>query len=460
MYLFPKKSRAGEDIYHDLKAMGSGAKMKVVVLGAGVIGVTSAWYLAKAGHEVTVIDRQPAAALETSFANAGEISPGYSSPWAAPGIPTKALKWMFMEHAPLIIQPRPDWAKLSWMARMLMNCTAEAYAVNKSRMVRLAEYSRDCLMELRAETGISYDERTKGTLQLFRTEKQVAAAEKDIAVLKADGVPFEVLDAEACVAAEPGLAAARDKIAGGLRLPGDETGDCFKFTQGLARMAEEAGVTFRLGVSIDRLEADIGRITAVRTSEGRVTADAFVVALGSYSPALVREFGISLPVYPVKGYSITTPIVDESRAPVSTVMDETHKIAITRLGDRIRVGGMAEIAGFDFSLNPKRQATLTHSVEDLFGGAGDQSRASFWCGLRPMTPDGTPIIGRSPLSNLFLNTGHGTLGWTMAAGSGRVLADIVSGRRAGIESEDLGYARYLRSGRKGRALGAGVAVPA
>ncbi|MCU0902490.1 MAG: D-amino acid dehydrogenase [Tabrizicola sp.] len=434
--------------------------MKVVVLGAGVIGVTSAWYLAKAGHEVTVIDRQPAAALETSFANAGEISPGYSSPWAAPGIPVKALKWMFMQHAPLIIQPKPDWAKLSWMARMLMNCTSEAYAVNKSRMVRLAEYSRDCLMELRAETGISYDERTQGTLQLFRTEKQVAAAEKDIAVLKADGVPFEVLDADACIAAEPGLAAAKAKIAGGLRLPGDETGDCFKFTQSLADMARAVGVTFRHGVSIDQLEAEAGRITAVHTSEGRVTAEAFVVALGSYSPMLVKDFGIKLPVYPVKGYSITVPIVDEARAPVSTVMDETHKIAITRLGDRIRVGGMAEIAGFDMRLSPKRQATLTHSVEDLFGGAGDQSQARFWCGLRPMTPDGTPIVGRSPIGNLFLNTGHGTLGWTMAAGSGRVLADIVSGRRAEIEASDLGYARYLRESGKGRAVKAGLPVPA
>ncbi|MFC3085232.1 D-amino acid dehydrogenase [Tabrizicola soli] len=434
--------------------------MKVVVLGAGVIGVTSAWYLARAGHEVTVIDRQPAPALETSFANAGEISPGYASPWAAPGIPVKAIKWMFQEHAPLIVQPRPDWTKISWMARMLMNCTASAYAVNKSRMVRLAEYSRDCLMELRTETGISYDERTQGTLQLFRTEKQVAAAEKDIAVLKADGVPFEVLDAEQCVAAEPGLAAAKHKLAGGLRLPGDETGDCFKFTQSLSEMAEAQGVTFRYGVGIDGLEAEGGRIVAARTSAGRVAADAFVVALGSYSPMLVAPFGIKLPVYPVKGYSITVPIVDEGRAPVSTVMDETHKIAITRLGGRIRVGGMAEIAGFDMSLKAKRQATLTHSVEDLFGGAGDQSQASFWCGLRPMTPDGTPVVGRSPIENLFLNTGHGTLGWTMAAGSGRVLADIVSGRRAEIEASDLGYARYLREGRKGMRQGSGVAVPA
>ena len=433
--------------------------MKIVVLGAGVIGVTSAWYLAKAGHEVTVIDRQAGPSLETSFANAGEISPGYSSPWAAPGIPQKAIKWMFMKHAPLIIQPRPDLAKLGWMAQMLANCTTAAYQTNKRRMVRLAEYSRDCLMDLRAETGITYDERTQGTLQLFRTQKQVDGAAKDIEVLRADGVPFEVLDRDACIAAEPGLASARDKIAGGLRLPGDETGDCFKFTNRLAEMAEALGVTFRYGVGIDGLEADGNRIAAVRTSEGRITADAFVVALGSYSPFLVAPFGMKLPVYPVKGYSITVPITDESRAPVSTVMDETHKIAITRLGDRIRVGGMAEIAGFDLSLNPKRRATLEHSVEDLFGGAGDQSRATFWTGLRPMTPDGTPVVGRSTVSNLFLNTGHGTLGWTMAAGSGRVLADIVSGKRTEIESADLGYARYMKP-RAGRAQGLGAAQPA
>ena len=430
--------------------------MKIVVLGAGVIGVTSAWYLARAGHEVTVIDRQPAPALETSFANAGEISPGYASPWAAPGIPAKAMKWLFMRHAPLIIQPMPDLAKISWVARMLMNCTSAAYEVNKSRMVRLAEYSRDCLIALRAETGITYDERTQGTLQLFRTQKQVDGAAKDIKVLQSDGVPFEVLDAEGCIRAEPGLASSRHKIAGGLRLPGDETGDCFKFTNSLSEMAAAAGVTFRYGVAIERLEAEGGRIVAVQTAQGRVTADAFVLALGSYSPLLARPLGIKLPVYPVKGYSITVPIVDAEKAPESTVMDETYKIAITRLGDRIRVGGMAEIAGFDNTLHPKRRETLEHSVEDLFGGAGDQSRATFWSGLRPMTPDGTPVVGRSTIPNLFLNTGHGTLGWTMAAGSGRLLADLVSGRAPEIEHGDLGYARYTRS----RSVPVGAAVPA
>ncbi len=420
--------------------------MRIVILGAGVIGVTSAWYLAKAGHEVTVIDRQSGPALETSFANAGEISPGYASPWAAPGIPMKAMKWLFMHHAPLIIKARPDPAKVEWVARMLMNCTSSAYAINKSRMVRLAEYSRDCLMDLRADTGITYDERMQGTLQLFRTQKQIDAAGKDIKVLQADGVPFEVLDGDACVAAEPGLAASRHKFLGGLRLPGDETGDCFKFTNRLSDMAAAAGVTFRYGVAINRLERDGNRIAAVHTSAGRIVADGFVLALGSHSPLLVRAFGMRLPVYPIKGYSITVPIKDAARAPVSTVMDESYKIAITRLGDRIRVGGMAEISGFNNHLDPRRKATLQFSVEDLFGGAGDQSQATFWSGLRPMTPDGTPIIGQSTVPNLWLNTGHGTLGWTMAAGSGRVLADLVSGRAADIETADLGYVRYQRGG--------------
>ncbi len=424
--------------------------MKVIVLGAGVLGVTSAWYLAKAGHEVTVIDRQQGPALETSFANAGEISPGYSSPWAAPGIPLKALKWMFQRHAPLVIQPKLDWQRISWMARMLANCTSSAYAINKSRMVRLAEYSRDCLGELRAETGIEYDQRMQGTLQVFRKPEQMDAAAKDIEVLRADGVPFEVLDRAGCVAAEPGLAASAERIVGGLRLPGDETGDCFKFTNRLAEMAEAAGVTFRWGVSIEALEAEGGRISAVRTDHGQMTADRYVLAMGPHSPLLVKHLGLNLPIYPLKGYSLTIDIQDESRAPVSTVMDETYKVAITRLGDRIRVGGLAEIAGYDLTLNPRRRATLAKSVGELFGGSGDPDKAQFWTGLRPMTPDGTPIVGATPIPNLFLNTGHGTLGWTMSAGSGRLIADLISGRAPDIAAEDLGYSRYLRGAARPR----------
>ncbi|GGC46046.1 D-amino acid dehydrogenase [Chelatococcus reniformis] len=416
--------------------------MKIVILGAGVIGVTSAYYLAKAGHQVVVLDRQTGPGLETSFANAGEISPGYASPWAAPGIPLKALRWLFMKHAPLIVRPTVDPTAWRWMAAMLRNCTSARYAVNKGRMVRLAEYSRDCLVALRAETAIAYDHRSQGTLQLFRTQKQIDDVGKDVEVLRRDGVPFELLDAGGCIAAEPGLAPVRFKIAGGLRLPNDETGDCFKFTSALQRLCEAMGVTFRFGVDIGRLREAHGRIAAVETVAQEITGEAFVVALGSYSPALLRGLGLSLPVYPVKGYSITVPIVDAARAPVSTVMDETYKIAITRLGDRIRVGGMAEIAGFELDLPPARRATLAHSVEDLFGGAGDQAQATFWAGLRPMTPDGTPVIGRAGFANLYLNTGHGTLGWTMACGSGRVLADLVGGGRPDIETADLALDRY------------------
>jgi D-amino-acid dehydrogenase len=416
--------------------------MKITILGAGVIGVTSAYYLAKAGHEVTVLDRQSGPALETSFANAGEISPGYASPWAAPGIPQKALKWLFMKHAPLIIRPMVDAATWRWMTAMLRNCTSARYAINKGRMVRLAEYSRDCLIALRGETGIAYDHRTQGTLQLFRTAKQLDGIGKDIEVLKADGVPFEVLDPAGCVAAEPGLQPVRDKIVGGLRLPNDETGDCFKFTNELQRRAEALGVQFRFGVDIRRLRQEGNRIVAVETAEGEIRSDIFVAALGSYTPALLKPLGLRLPVYPVKGYSITVPIVDETRAPVSTIMDETYKIAITRLGDRIRVGGMAEIAGFSSALPQTRRATLEHSVEDLFGGAGNQRQATFWSGLRPMTPDGTPVVGATRFANLFLNSGHGTLGWTMACGSGRVLSDLISGTKPEIETADLAISRY------------------
>ncbi len=416
--------------------------MKVIVLGSGVIGVTTAYYLARAGHEVTVVDRQAEPAQETSFANAGEVSPGYSSPWAGPGVPVKAIKWLLMRHGPLVIWPKLDPVMWWWMLKMLRNCTAERYAINKSRMIPIAEYSRDCLRALRAETGIKYDERSQGTLQLFRKQKQLDGTAEDIAVLKQTGVPFEVLDPAGCIAVEPGLATAKVKFVGGLRLPQDETGDCHMFTQALAVEAARLGVQFKFNTSIERLVAEGDRITGVATSAGTLQADAYVAALGSWSPRMLKPIGVSVPVYPVKGYSITVPMIDAAGAPESTVMDESYKVAITRLGDRIRVGGTAEISGYSSSLDAARRATLDHSLTDMFPRGGDLSKATFWCGLRPMTPDGPPVIGATRYSNLHLNTGHGTLGWTMACGSGRVLADMLSGRKPDIDVSELAVSRY------------------
>ena len=416
--------------------------MKVLVLGAGVIGTSVAYYLARDGHEVQVLDRQDGPALETSFANAGEVSPGYSAPWAGPGVPVKAIKWMLMTHSPLVIWPLLDPAMWRWGLAMLANCTERAYALNKSRMVPIAEYSRDCLKALRAETGIAYDERALGTLQLFRTQKQLDGIAGDVAVLEQYGVPYEVLDREGFVRVEPALAMTKEKFVGALRLPGDETGDCFKFTNRLAAMAQGLGVSFRWGTNIEALELQSGRIRGVRTDAGLQIADRYVVALGSYSPLLLRPVGLRIPVYPVKGYSITLPIIDPQFAPESTIMDETHKVAVTRLGERIRVGGTAELAGYSLNLREARRATLNHVVSDLFPKGGDVSQASFWCGLRPMTPDGTPLIGPTPLPNLLLATGHGTLGWTMAAGTGRVIADLVAGRKPEIDIAGLTMSRY------------------
>ena len=416
--------------------------MRVLVLGSGVIGTSVAYYLARAGHEVQVVDRQPGPALETSYANAGEVSPGYSAPWAGPGVPIKAIKWLLMHHSPLVIKPMLDLAMWRWSLSMLRNCTAARYRVNKGRMVRLAEYSRDCLQALRADIGIEYDERAQGTLQLFRTQKQLDGTAEDINILNEYGVPYQLLDRTGYLEHEPALADVQHKFVGALRLPGDETGDCFKFTNSLAQKAKELGVEFNFGVDIKALERNGNTITGVRTGNGLLTADRYVLALGSYSTPMLKPLGIHIPVYPVKGFSITVPITDASKAPESTIMDESYKVAVTRLGDRIRVGGTAQLSGYDLHLDESRRDTLNFVVSDLFPKGGDLSRAEFWTGLRPMTPDGTPIIGDTPYDNLLLSTGHGTLGWTMAAGTGRVMADLISGKSPEIDMEGLTVARF------------------
>lgn len=418
--------------------------MKVIVLGGGVVGISTAWYLAKAGCEVTVIERQEGVALETSFGNAGQISPGYSAPWAAPGIPQKAVKWLFQRHAPLAVRPDGTLYQLQWLVKMLSNCNYAAYNVNKGRMMRLAEYSRDKIRELRAETGIAYEGRQGGTLQIFRTQAQLDGMGKDIEVLKECGVDFNVLDPEGCARVEPALTATRHKLTGGLQLPNDETGDCQLFTTRLAELCRDKGVNFLFGQQVSALEQDGRRITGVRVGDVLHTADHYVVALGSYSRDLVKTLDIDIPVYPVKGYSLTVPITNPAGAPVSTVLDETYKVAITRFDDRIRVGGMAELSGYNLDLNPRRRETLEMVVSDLFPNGGDIPAATFWTGLRPMTPDGTPIIGGTRFANLSLNTGHGTLGWTMSAGSGKVMADLVTGTKPEISVDGLSIQRYAK----------------
>ncbi|WP_045436967.1 D-amino acid dehydrogenase [Acinetobacter calcoaceticus] len=415
--------------------------MRVIVLGSGVIGVASAYYLAQQGAEVTVLDRQAGPAEETSFGNAGQISPGYSTPWAAPGIPFKAVKWMFQHHAPLAINLDGSMWQLQWMAQMLKNCNPQSYAVNKERMMRVAEYSRDCLRELRKDTGINYENRAKGTLQLFRKESQMEAVQRDISVLQECGVSYELLNGNELGRVEPALANTQDKLVGGLHLPNDETGDCYLFTNALAQIAKELGVNFQFNQNVEKLIVEGDEIKGVQVNGKVLTADRYVLAFGSYSRDFLKPLDLQLPVYPVKGYSLTIPIIDPAFAPQSTVLDETYKIAITRFDQRIRVGGMAELSGFNLGLNEDRRATLQMVTQDLFPG-GDMAQASFWTGLRPMTPDSTPIIGATRFKNLFLNTGHGTLGWTMACGSGKLISDIVLNHKTEISTDGLSIQRY------------------
>ena len=376
-------------------------------------------------------------------------------------MPIKAIKWLLMHHSPLVVKPMLDLAMWRWVVAMLRNCTAARYRINKARMVRLAEYSRDCLKELRAATGLGYDERMQGTLQLFRTQKQLDGIGKDVEILRQYGVPFQVLDRPGYLRYEPALADVQDKFIGALRLPGDETGDCFKFTNELARLAKAQGATFRFGVNVRSVSTQGARVTGVETDQGAVRAEHLLLALGSYSTAMLEPLGLKIPVYPVKGYSITVPISDAAKAPESTIMDETHKVAVTRLGDRIRVGGTAQLSGFDLRLDEARRRTLEYVVTDLFPKGADVSQASFWCGLRPMTPDGTPIVGPTPVRGLWLATGHGTLGWTMAAGTGRLLADWMSGHEPSIDTQGLTMERYGRaSGTPTPAGEVGLAVDA
>ncbi|GAA5099897.1 D-amino acid dehydrogenase [Wohlfahrtiimonas larvae] len=416
--------------------------MNIIILGAGVVGTTQAYYLAKKGYKVTVFERHEGPALDTSYGNAGQISPGYATPWAAPGIPLKAIKWMLEEHAPLAIRPTADLNQYKFMWNMFLNCTSSKYAVNKSRLVRLSEYSRDCLVQLRKDTDIYYENRSLGTTQVLRTAKQMEAIKADIEILEKFNVPYEVLDQDGILKVEPGLKESVHKLAGALRLPGDETGDCFLFTNRLADIAKGMGVEFKFGQNIEDILVEHNKVTGIKANGVVHTADIFVDCLGTYTPFLLKKIGIKAPIYPLKGYSLTAPIIDETSAPTSTILDETYKIAITRFDNRIRIGGMAEISGYNLNLNPKRRKTLEFVTNDLYPGGGDLPKAEFWTGLRPKTPDSTPIIGGTEYTNFFINAGHGTLGWTQSCGSGAYLSDIIAGNKPEIDTEGLDISRY------------------
>lgn len=416
--------------------------MKIIIMGAGIAGVASAYYLSKAGHQVTVIDRADGVAEETSFANAGQLSFGYTTPWAAPNIPLKAAKWMFKEHSPLIIRPDGSLYQLRWMAMMLANCTDMAYSRNQSRMMRISEYSRQLFQEFERETQMQFEQRHQGTLHLFRDAAGFEKHKQTMHVLDSFDVPYRILTPEQCLEYEPALAHMLPQIAGAFQLPNDSTGDCRLFTQKLAQLCQEQGVTFCFGETITDFEMQGQEIQAIHTTAGRIQADVFLCALGSFSRPMLQKIGLDIPVYPVKGYSITVPIENEAAAPQSTVLDETYKVALTRFDQRIRVGGMAELSGYQLSLPKVHRETLSMVCNELFPQAGDTEQASYWSGLRPMTPDSTPIIGRTRLSNLFINTGHGTLGWTMSLGSAKLIADLIDKGETEIKSDDLGLSRY------------------
>jgi D-amino-acid dehydrogenase len=402
--------------------------VKIIVLGAGVVGVTGAWYLAKAGHEVTVVERREAAALETSFANGGQISAGHAEPWAKPSVVPKILRWLGREDAPLLFRPRADWAQWRWGLRFLMECWPGRFERHARTLGGLAAYSRECLHSLRQELGLRYDQLERGILQF-------ATNQRDFDSLARHADPARVKTAQECLALEPALAHSRDPVTGGVYNPNDESGDAYRFTVELARLAAAGGVAFRFGTTIDSVETAGGKVTALRTNGPALSADAYVVSLGSYSPLLLSPLGVRIPVYPLKGYSITLPLGpgEAAAAPTVSLTDEAFKIVISRLGNRLRAAGTAELTGYDTSINPARCATIARRIRDLFPGLGGITTIDNWCGLRPATPNNVPVIGRTRYSNLYLNTGHGTLGWTLACGSAAVLADLVSGRRPEVE---------------------------
>ena len=417
--------------------------MRVLILGSGIIGTTSAYYLAKQGHDVTVIDRQNSVALETSHANAGQLSYSFSSPWAAPGLPLSLIKWMFSKYPPLVVNPNLNSETVKFLYQMLKNCNSKSYEINKSRMVRISNFSKKCLLELEKDEDIFYEQRKQGSLLLFKSAKQIENIKKDLSLLEKLNIQYELLDLNGCIQAEPGLHHVKSEFTSGLRFANDCTGNCYLFTNQLYKKCLEMGVKFEFNTQIEDIQIEKERISSIKTNRGEFDSDSYVVALGSYSSKILSKIGINIPVCPVKGYSITLPVLNNEDAPQSTIIDDTFKIGITRLGNNIRVAGTAHITGYNLELREKSLSLLKYGLNRLFPYATEEcDDMKFWAGLRPNTPDGPPIIGSTPYSNLYLNTGHGTLGWTMSLGSGKLLADIISGIEPEISSEGIDMSRF------------------
>ena len=428
--------------------------MKVVVLGAGLLGVTSAYFLRQQGHDVVVVDRQATPAAETSFANGGQISVSHAEPWANPSAPLKVLQWLGKEDAPLLFRLRADARQWLWGLQFMRECTPARTRHNIEQIVRLGTYSRDTLQQLRRDTGLQYDQRTQGILHFYTNAKEFESAEAPAAQMRELGCDRRVISADEAVRLEPALAHVRDRLAGATYTAEDESGDANRFARELVGLCEQAGVEFRMSHTVTALRETGGTIDHVEAtdSEGRfqrIRGDAYVVAMGSLSPLLVQPLGIRLPIYPAKGYSVTMPVADASKAHQVSLTDDEYKLVFSRLGDRLRIAGTAELNGYDRDLNRVRCEAIVRRVEELFPGAGDASQAQFWTGLRPATPSNVPIIGRSKLPNLFLNTGHGTLGWTHACGSGKSIARIVSGL---VPEVDFAFVGVDRRGTAGASL--------
>ena len=421
--------------------------MTTLVLGAGVIGTTTAHYLAAAGEAVTVIDRQAEAGVETSFANGGLVTPSMSDPWGAPGLPLKLVKWMGSEDAPFLLRARAIPGLTKWGLRFLANCRDSRWRENAETVYRVAEYSAQQLDELTKNTGISYDRRTEGNLRVFRDEPSMHSAMKATELVAQFGVNFQALDRHECTALEPALSRVADQLVGGVAFPDDDSGDAFKFTQALAHRCEQLGVRFRYNETISHLDFDSDRtgdhISGVVLQDGScLKADHYVLALGSYSPLLAKPLGIRLPVYPVKGYSLTIPNEGMDKSPQIPVVDDGRKLGVTPLGDRLRAAGTAEFNGYDTSPNPERSALLVAALRGLYPQVNIPDDCKPWCGLRPVTPDGSPILGATKYNNLYLNCGQGHLGWTMSCGSAKIISDLVTGQRPDIDMRGLTLDRF------------------